>query len=122
MSSEKEVEYLPTIGEALSVQTRKQGRQRPMRDYRNIHQTKEPNGTTRGNLEKQIHARLYRKAPLGIVLANAKRIVDFKWASVKEKETAKLFIELYPDGIESWMTRVVQSITRRLSTRYNKEF
>ena len=80
-------EKLPTIGSALSIKTRKQGRIDNLSSLKNDEFLLVRNRETSSNLKK----RSYRKCSLAITKMNAIRIINFNQSTTKQKEVANLF-------------------------------
>jgi len=120
MNDDVEIEYLPTMGSPESIKTLKQGRTHGLKDQ------KEAIDYVYSSKTSSHKPRFSRQTTILEHKVNAKRIINFKFASEKQKAVARQVLE----GIETGnivpgklavLSRLMVSIVRTLSFRF-KDF
>jgi hypothetical protein len=113
------IEKLPTVGSAYSLKTIKQGRRVSIKETVNFQgdiATVKETGSHRN-----VGRRNLRKDNLSVLLYNAKRIVNFKHSTEKQKAAAQYMLEQHEKGIIHFGTiNTVKGIIRTLSKQYRE--
>jgi hypothetical protein len=113
------IEKLPTVGEAYSIKTVKQGRRASLSETVRF-QGDLVTAKIAGKTKRVAGRRALRRDGKDTAAANAKRIINFQFATEGQKTAARLFLQ---DIEEDRWTRLnlIVGITRTLSIKY-KEF
>ena len=108
---EVNISYLPTIGEPLTIKSRRAGRRGKL-----AYSQWDPMAA-----DKNSNRSKYRGVSVDVMKSNAKRIIRFNGASVRQKAAAEKFLSIADTDLDLNLARLIQNITKTLS-RFHKEF
>lgn len=115
------IEKLPTIGEAYTLKTIKQGRQVSVSDVLHC-RTDALVIKTNGMSSNVVGYRNHRKVDTTVLVHNAKRILKFDKATPSQKMTAERLLKIIEAGGKDFFNypKTIQGIVRTLGKKYRE--